>query len=122
MTRIRHTPLDLVAWRDVFRQLAFIQDRVAGNRPNADNVTWIVGSDKEYAAFVEFGTSQQEAQPYLRKALAEVAEDPDRYVDDAKSVEGYVRNVALAVERRAKIHAPVDTGALQASIEAFRVE
>lgn len=120
MTRIRHTPLDLVAWRDVFRQLAFIQDRVSGERN--DDVTWIIGSEKEYAAFVEFGTSQQEAQPYMRKALQEVAENPDKYVDDAKTVEGYVRNVALAIERRAKIHAPVDTGALQASIEAFRVE
>lgn len=30
-----------------------------------------VGSNVEYAPFVEFGTSKQPAQPYLRPALAE---------------------------------------------------
>jgi len=29
----------------------------------------LVGTDVEYAAFVEFGTSKQEAQPYLRPAF-----------------------------------------------------
>lgn len=31
-----------------------------------------VGTNVDYAAFVEFGTSRQRAQPYLRPALAEV--------------------------------------------------
>lgn len=33
-----------------------------------------VGTDVEYAAYVEFGTSRTRAQPYLRPALAEVAD------------------------------------------------
>lgn len=32
-----------------------------------------VGTNVEYAPYVEFGTSRQPAQPYLRPALAEVA-------------------------------------------------
>lgn len=34
-----------------------------------DGLTAIVGATQDYAAFVELGTSQQVAQPYLRPAV-----------------------------------------------------
>jgi HK97 gp10 family phage protein len=35
----------------------------------------LVGSNVDYARFVEFGTESQVAQPYLRPALREVAQE-----------------------------------------------
>lgn len=39
---------------------------------DSDGLYAVVGSDVEYAGYVEFGTSRNAAQPYLRPALAEV--------------------------------------------------
>lgn len=87
-----------------------------------DDVVYIVGTNVEYAAYVEFGTSRQQAQPYLRPAAEKVAKNPERYVDgNPDSVEAYIRQVALAIEREATEKAPVDTGNLQNSIRAQRV-
>lgn len=38
---------------------------------DAEGLLAIIGTDVEYAAYVEFGTSHMRAQPYLRPALAE---------------------------------------------------
>ena len=38
-----------------------------------DDVVYVVGTNVEYAAFVEFGTSKMKAQPYLRPAARQVA-------------------------------------------------
>lgn len=111
--------LTLLDWRDTYRQFQFVKDRIGGK---SDEVFWIVGSDKEYAAYVEFGTYKMEAQPYLRPAVKAVVNNPDRYVADARSVEGYVKNIALAIEKLAKENAPVDTGELMNSIEAVRIK
>jgi len=35
---------------------------------NGDEIVYKIGTDVEYAKFVEFGTKLQEAQPYLRPA------------------------------------------------------
>ena len=39
---------------------------------NPATMTLVVHADASYAAFVEFGTSRQSAQPYLRPALEEM--------------------------------------------------
>lgn len=113
--------LDIANFRDTYRQMIFVQKRITGEASNG-RVTWIIGSDLEYAVYVEFGTSLQEAQPFLRPAVIEVASNPEKYVAPAKSLEGFVRNVAQAIKRVAKDKAPVDTGALENSIEAVRIE
>jgi hypothetical protein len=85
------------------------------------DAVYIVGTNVEYAAYVEFGTSTQEAQPYLRPAVRRVARNPGKHVGDVDSTGEMVRKTALAIERLAKQDAPVDTGRLQNSIEAERV-
>ena len=47
-------------------QKAKIED---GVRPNLDKDSVIIGTNCEYSAFVELGTSKQSAQPYLNPAL-----------------------------------------------------
>ena len=102
--------------RAAFRQLR----REFGPSENGD-VVYVVGTNVEYAAYVELGTSRMQAQPYLFPAAKRVSRDPGRHVGQVRSVDDMVRKVALAIEREAKERAPVDTGRLRASIEATRV-
>lgn len=89
---------------------------------DSEDVVYVVGTNVEYAAYVEFGTSKMSAQPYLRPAARQVARDPERYIsEDYESVTGFIRALALAIEREATQKAPVDTGNLQDSIRAQRV-
>ena len=82
---------------------------------------WVVGTNVAYAAYVEFGTSTQEAQPYLRPAARRVGRNVDAYFDQADDPEAALKKMALDIEREAKHLAPVDTGNLQNSIEAEQV-
>ena len=43
----------------------------------------IIGSNVEYAAYVELGTSRQKAQPYLRPAAQNHTEEYKRIVESA---------------------------------------
>jgi len=54
-------------------------------------------------------------------AARRVARSPGQYISDPESLDDYIRQVALAIEREAKKRAPVDTGRLKNSIEAERV-
>lgn len=82
---------------------------------------WVVGSDVEYAAYVEFGTSKMAAQPYLRPALEEARRGLDQIADGVNSLSELIAAIALKVERTAKQIVPVDTGTLKASIRAQKV-
>jgi len=97
--------------------------RRARDFADAEDVVYVVGTNVEYAAFVEFGTSVQAAHPYLRPAARQVARDPERYVSsDYETLSGFVSAVALAIEAEAKDKAPVDTGNLKGSIRAQRIK
>ena len=86
------------------------------------DVAYVVGVGAEYGAYVEFGTSKMEAQPYLFPAARTVVNTEFSQLEaQATTVGDLVRMVALAIEREAKRNAPVDTGNLQNSIEAFPV-
>lgn len=100
---------------ELTRELTESIDRLDGE------AVWVVGTNVEYAAYVEFGTSRMKAQPYLLPAARRVARTPSRHVNDYASLDGFIKQVALAIEREAKDNAPVDTGNLQGSITAERV-
>lgn len=84
-------------------------------------VEYVVGTNVEYSVYVEFGTSEQRAQPYLRPALEQAVREFDTYASDADSPEELVETLALRVEAIAKDKAPVDTGNLRGSIEAEQI-
>lgn len=84
-------------------------------------VKYVVGSNVEYAAYVEYGTSRQQAQPYIRPAVERAVRSLDEYADEADSAEELVEALALRIEREAKDAVPVDEGNLKGSIEAERI-
>lgn len=90
-------------------------------RSFAEPAEYIVGTDVEYAVYVEFGTSRMAAQPYMRPAVKSVVNRKgDQFAEDAESAKDLVKKLALEIEREAKERAPVDTGTLQNSIQAQR--
>lgn len=108
--------MELAGYADVIEDFEDLKEQYA------TETVYVVGTNVEYAAYVEFGTSQMEAQPYLFPAARKVASNPGRYFEDPESTEEFVQLLALAIEREAKERAPVDTGRLRASIEASKVE
>jgi hypothetical protein len=81
---------------------------------------WIVVVGAEYGVYVELGTSNMAAQPYLFPAAKEVMRTDFQQIEgQASSVSDMVRLLALEIEAKATRKAPVDTGNLQNSIEAF---
>jgi len=105
----------LLGFSNVLQGLKDIQVRLD------DDAVYVVGSNVEYAIFVEMGTSRMEAQPYLFPAAREAERSIQRIAGDARGVEEAVKKVALFIERRASENAPVDTGNLQASIRTEKV-
>lgn len=103
------------------------------------DVVYLVGTNVEYAIYLEFGTSKMEAYPWLGPATAEFKSNPSAFVDvdDANSSGELVTKIALALERRATqnatagggnrspgthpTHPKRQTGNLAGSIEAVRV-
>lgn len=79
-----------------------------------------VSAGVEYAVYVEYGISNENyhAQPFIRPAAERVGRKLPAIAAEATSVDDLVRRVTLAVEAEAKALAPVDTGALRASIRA----
>lgn len=108
----------LLGFNGTINEIRSLQNQVVGE--NADAI-YIVGTNVEYAAFVEFGTSRMEAQPYLRRAAEEVASNPAAHVGTVDGIGDFVKKVALAIERLAKQYSPVDTGNLKASIKAEKM-
>ena len=100
----------MAAATSMFRQL---NSKLSGGRS-----TWVVGSDVEYAGFVEHGTRYMAPQPYMRPAAQRVQADVGRHVRSAPNLDAAVQSAAYAVEAEAKRNCPVRTGRLRSSIAA----
>lgn len=95
----------------------------------SDDAVYVVGTNVEYAVYVELGTSRMSAKPFLfpsarnaeRNPLAYIRRHTDVSIVDIESTEDLVRTLALAIERDASERAPVDTGNLMNSIRAEKV-
>lgn len=85
---------------------------------NVDS-TYYVGTDVHYAAYVEFGTSQQPAKPYLRPAANEVQANLGEHLSRGDP-EAVLNSIALEVESKAKRRCPVQTGNLRGSIRTWQ--
>lgn len=81
-----------------------------------------VGTNADYAVHVEFGTSSNQAQPYLRPAVEKAVNELDEIADSTDGVNELVETLALKIEEYAKKNAPVDTGNLKGSISAQRIQ
>lgn len=82
------------------------------------NKTYYVGTDVHYAAYVEFGTSRMESQPFLRPAANEVQANLGKHFNQ-NSPEAILKSAAVDVESKAKRKCPVDTGNLRGSIRTW---
>lgn len=111
--------MELLGAAEAIQDFRRVRDMLGG--PENEDVVYVVGTNVEYAAYVEFGTSKMEAQPYLFPAARRVARSPGQYVGSVDSLNDFIRQIALAIEREATREAPVDTGRLQNSIEAERI-
>jgi hypothetical protein len=85
------------------------------------DAVYVVGPTVNYGIYLELGTSKMEPQPYLEPAVRSVQSDLDEITDGLTGTNEMVRAIALEVQRRAQKRAPVDTGALRASISVERV-
>lgn len=85
------------------------------------NRVYVVGTNVEYAPYVEFGTSKMDAQPFLFRAAREVEREVGKYFNRAPTVGAGLLEIAKAIERLAKKYCPVDTGNLRSSIAYERV-
>lgn len=81
--------------------------------------TWIVGTNVEYAVYVEYGTEDMSAQPYLRPAVREAVREIES--EDFDNINSLIETLAYSIEEKAKTKAPVDTGNLRRSIEAEQI-
>lgn len=78
-----------------------------------------------YGVFQEFGTYKMAAHPFIVPALEAVAKPFREGLKQIKNLEDadvFVDKVAHDAEAIAYAHAPVDTGALRASIRVSRPE
>jgi len=113
-----------------------------------DGVTYIVGTNVEYAVYLEFGTEKMPPYPFFRPAVREYKANPERFiqkntelggVDEVESTERLVGIIARALENQMKVnataqagsgrspgtdeeHPKVDTGTLRSSILAVRID
>lgn len=109
--------MDLFGFSETVRAFKQVRDFA-----DDDDIVYVVGTNVRYAAYVEFGTSRNTAQPYLRPAARQVARSPGTHIrGDYETLSGFIRAVALAIERLAKDKAPVETGNLEGSIRAERI-
>lgn len=82
------------------------------------NSTYYVGTDVHYAAYVEFGTSDQQQQPFLRPAASEVGANLGKHMQHGDP-EQVLKSIATEVESKAKRRCPVQTGNLRGSIRVW---
>lgn len=133
--------VSLVGYSGVIQSLRNLEDQV-GSEP-----VYLVGSNKEYGVFLEFGTSKMQAYPWLRPALKEFENRGETFlkqtigasVEDADSTDEVVQLVALALEARMSDNADANrnttrspgvesghpkrvTGELVNSIQAIKVQ
>lgn len=87
----------------------------------AEEAEWVVGTNVEYSVYVEFGTSRQAAQPYLRPAVESAQRKSERIFSQADSLDDAIRDLAFFIEKDAKRRCPVDTGNLMGSIRAEKL-
>lgn len=69
-----------------------------------------------YAVFVEYGTSENRAQPFMRPAARRGVRRLDVIVEEADEPEDIARELAEFIHDEARDEAPVDTGRLRDSI------
>jgi opacity protein-like surface antigen len=75
-----------------------------------------VSANTEYAVYVEYGTSDMEAQPYLRPAVRQTLRELPQIVDESDDAEDIVNTTANRIADRMRGTVPVDTGQLRDSI------
>lgn len=95
--------------------LSATQDMLENAKPD-DTATYRVSAETDYAVYVEMGTRNMEAQPYMRPAVNQTMRNAGSYAAQADSNDEFVELLAEAIADKARDKAPVDTGTLRDSI------
>ncbi|MCU4754241.1 hypothetical protein OB919_20035 [Halobacteria archaeon AArc-curdl1] len=77
---------------------------------------YTVKARAEYAVFVEFGSSRNQAQPFIRPAVEQTMRNIDTLIDDTADSDEIARILAEDIADNSRGNAPVDTGNLRDSI------
>lgn len=81
-----------------------------------ETASYRVSAETDYAVYVELGTKNMKAQPYVRPAVRQVMRNAGVYADEADDTDEFVELLAEAIAEKARSNAPVDTGELSDSI------
>jgi len=96
-------------------------DTLESMKPSGD-ATYRVIADTDYAVYVEFGTKNMAAQPYLRPAVNQaLRESGSLWEQSDGDIDEFVEKFADKVAENAQDNAPVDTGTLRDSIRVEQV-
>lgn len=95
-----------------------------------ENVDYIVGTNVPYGFWLEVGTEDMPPYPWFEPAIEDVMSGrADEIVDEADSIEDAIRDIAFAIEERAKYYTDDGppgpdkvTGNLHNSIVARRLD
>jgi len=97
-----------------------LTDALEGLSGLDSGTTFVVGTDVDYSVYVELGTVNMEAQPYIRPAVERVAANPGNYVSSFNSIDEIAQQIAEGIAEEARSEAPVDTGRLRDSIRVVQ--
>jgi hypothetical protein len=131
-------PVSSDVWGVNLNGLGFVLRWLDDIKQEPAEVVWVVGTDVEYAVYLEFGTRNHPPYPFLFPAARDVMNTQgNRIFDEAESLDEAIENIAKAVEKQAKInatagrgdrspgthpdHPKIVSGELRNSIEAERV-
>lgn len=84
-------------------------------------VPWHVLAAAEYSAYVELGTANSRAQPFMRPAVEKAKAEIPELMTKAKDLNDLIRLIALRIEYHAKRFAAVDTGHMKREIKASKL-
>lgn len=131
-------PVSSEVWGVNLNGLGFILNWINDVKQDPSEVIWVVGTDVEYAVYLEFGTKNHPPYPFLFPAARDILNSRgDKLADETDSLEEFIEKLAKETEKQAKInatagrgdrspgtdpeHPKVRSGDLRDSIEAERV-
>jgi len=87
-----------------------------------DPDTWVVGTQTEYAVYLEFGTRDMPPYPFFRPAINEFRANPERFItsntgytdiEEIPTADALVEAIAAALKTKMEANASADSSAIR---------